>query len=1261
MTPTAHTIRAATWSRIVLVVVSTLALLVPTVGAIAPARAEAPATVTLPGSHNTAMGCSEDWLPSCTEAELTWDESIGLFTGTFDIPAGDYEFKVAHNLSWDESYGTGGVLGGDNIAYTHEGGPLTFLYDPVTHEVQNSAQGPFITLPGSFNQSLGCGGDWAPDCLATWMRDSDGDGVYTYSTNRIPEGSYELKVSESQSWDVNYGVDGAQGGANYQMSVAAGKTVTFTYTRETHMLQIDVEDPPATGAGQSLGYWLAPDVIAWPDNLDATAEGTTLELWNAPAGGLSLADGEVVGGAKIADLTVDANGLTTDQLAYRQQLKNYLALRATADGEPLTAEVAADLLTGQNLVIQRTASGEVTVFTGLQSAGVIDALYADKVGEASVPRGLTVSGDGVSLNLWAPTAKSVGLIIDPGTATERTESMAREADGSWTFTGPAFLVGHSYLYDVEVYVPTTGQVEHNRVTDPYSVGLVQNSTASVIVDLKDPANAPAVWTDNQSAPVSNPAAQTIYELHVRDFSISDETVPEELRGTYAAFGVEDSAGMTHLRELADAGLTTVHLLPTFDIATIEEDRSKQEVPAIPADAGRDSTEQQAAVNAVKDRDAFNWGYDPFHFSTPEGSYASSGHQDGAARTVEFRTMVGSLHQAGLGVVLDQVFNHTAASGQDPKSVLDQVVPGYYHRLTPTGSVETSTCCQNVATEHAFAQDLMVDSIVMWARDYKVDGFRFDLMGHHSRDNMVAIREALDALTVEKDGVDGTSIYLYGEGWNFGEVADNSHFTQATQGQLDGTGIGAFNDRLRDAVHGGGPFDSDKREGQGFGTGGYTDPNGISQAPEEERRADLLHRTDLVRLSMAGNLKDYTFVTSAGVEQKGSEIDYNGAPAGYASQPAESVNYVDAHDNETLWDFGLWKLPQDTSVDDRIRMNTVSLATVALGQSPSFWHGGTDLLRSKSMDRDSYNSGDHFNTLDWSMQTNNQGVGLPPAEKNEADWHITGPLLANEALQPTADQIAHSSAISMDLLRIRSSSPLFSLGTAERIQQKVTFPGGGPEATPGLMVMRIDDTVGEDVDPSLQEVVTVFNVSPEAITEVIPGLDGKTYRLHSVQAEGSDEIVKSASLENGTVSIPARTVAVFVLDQETATPDDPDTEGPGTEDPGTEDPGADDPGTENPGTENPGDQEQPGDQDDQGADDHGTDGKGQPGGAGDHGQGDPGQHGTQPGQRPEPSAEQPTGSGRMARTGVEVAGLSAVALALLIGGALLARRRRESGT
>ena len=271
-------------------------------------------------------------------------------------------------------------------------------------------------------------------------------------------------------------------------------------------------------------------------------------------------------------------------------------------------------------------------------------------------------------------------------------------------------------------------------------------------------------------------------------------------------------------------------------------------------------------------------------------------------------MVGALHADGLQVVLDQVFNHTTASGQAPQSVLDRVVPGYYQRLNATGNVETSTCCQNVATEHAMAQKAMVDSVVTWARDYKVDGFRFDLMGHHSVENMEAIRTALDKLTPKKDGVDGSKVYLYGEGWNFGEVANNALFTQATQGQLGGTGIGTFSDRLRDAVRGGGPFDENPRI-QGFGSGGGTDPNGDAiNGSTADQLARAAHDADLVRLGMAGNLRDYAFETSAGTVQKGAEILYNGQPAGYADSPEEVITYVDAHDNETLWDSLTYKLP-----------------------------------------------------------------------------------------------------------------------------------------------------------------------------------------------------------------------------------------------------------------------------------------------------------------------------------------------------------------
>ena len=289
---------------------------------------------------------------------------------------------------------------------------------------------------------------------------------------------------------------------------------------------------------------------------------------------------------------------------------------------------------------------------------------------------------------------------------------------------------------------------------------------------------------------------------MRDFSITDETVPAGHRGTYLAFTDDRSDGMRHLRRLADSGLNTLHLLPSNDIATIEEDRSKQQEPQCDLRSfPPDSEAQQACLEPIRDTDGFNWGYDPLHYTTPEGSYST--RPDGPARTREFREMVQAVNRAGLRVVMDVVYNHTPAAGQDPKSILDRIVPGYYHRLTLTGSVETSTCCSNTATEHRMMEKLMVDSVVTWAREYKVDGFRFDLMGHHSKANMLEVRRALDKL--------GRDIYVYGEGWNFGEVANDARFVQATQLNMAGTGIGTFSDRLRDAVRGGGPFDEDPRQ------------------------------------------------------------------------------------------------------------------------------------------------------------------------------------------------------------------------------------------------------------------------------------------------------------------------------------------------------------------------------------------------------------------------------------------------------------------
>ena len=972
--------------------------------------------------------------------------------------------------------------------------------------------------------------------------------------------------------------------------------MTFTYTL-TCTLDTTTALPPVAGSEEQRAYWVTPTILAWPLSLlprgmdrevvvtDAgdplPGSGLALRLITAPDGGAAAIHGQILGADGMPAPTVTplriVGNLPDEVLAAHPHLEGYIALSATdAAGTPLLDDAAvASALTGQVAIAQYvglpdpTEAADVSgahldAFTGVQTAILLDHLYAEAATRAEL--GVTFTGGLPSFALWAPSAQAVTLLTwetsDPlGSVPEvpgppRRTPAVRKGDGRWVVTnhpdqpagatlstpsgepgpsapGAPITAGCQYLWEVRVYVPSTRRVETNVVTDPYSTALTTDSTRSVAVDLADPRLAPEQWATTRAPAVRNDSARSIYELHLRDFSAADGTVPHELRGTYRAFTATGSAGVRHLAELARAGMNTIHLLPTFDIATIPEHRGSQRHPNIPDGAHPASADQQAAIAEVADHDAYNWGYDPLHWGAPEGSYATEGHQDGGARVVEFREMVGALHDLGLQVVLDQVYNHTAACGQDPRSVLDRVVPGYYHRLDAVGRVTNSTCCANTATENALCARLMVDSVVRWARWYRVDGFRFDLMGHHPRAVMERVRAALDELTLEADGVDGRSIYLYGEGWNFGEVAGNALFVQATQGQLDGTGIGAFNDRLRDAVHGGGAFDPDHRVFQGFGTGLLTQPSGLDHRGWNEQSADLAHRTDLVRLGLAGNLKDYVMTISDGSVRRGIDLIHNGAPAAFASHPQENVNYVDAHDNETLYDLLAYKLPQGMPVAERVRMNTVCLATVALAQSPAFWSAGTELLRSKSLDRDSYNSGDWFNAIDFTGQSNGFGRGLPPASRNEGSWAIQGPLLQDDWLRPSPEEIAAARSQALDLLRLRASTPLFSLGSARLIQDKLSFPGAGFGAPAGVIVMLIDDTRGgSDVDPELDAVLVVFNASGQTLTQPLPELAGRDFRLSPIQSEGADEVVRRTGFDraSGTISVPARTVAVLVQPQ-----------------------------------------------------------------------------------------------------------------------------------
>jgi pullulanase/glycogen debranching enzyme len=243
--------------------------------------------------------------------------------------------------------------------------------------------------------------------------------------------------------------------------------------------------------------------------------------------------------------------------------------------------------------------------------------------------------------------------------------------------------GASYLFEVDVYVPAEDEVVTNTVTDPYALALTTDSARGVIVDLDDPSLRPAGWSSLAKPDLAQPEDSTIYELHVRDFSIGDESVPAAHRGGYLAFTDTGSDGMQHLQTLADAGLNTVHLLPVFDIATIPERRADQATPACDLESfGPAAEEQQACVTAVAATDGFNWGYDPWHYTTPEGSYATD--PEGPSRTLEFRQMVAALNESGLRVVMDVVYNHTRRPVRTP-------------RACSTGSCRaTTTVCRSPA-------------------------------------------------------------------------------------------------------------------------------------------------------------------------------------------------------------------------------------------------------------------------------------------------------------------------------------------------------------------------------------------------------------------------------------------------------------------------------------------------------------------------------------------------------------------------------------
>jgi pullulanase len=735
----------------------------------------------------------------------------------------------------------------------------------------------------------------------------------------------------------------------------------------------------------------------------------------------------------------------------------------------------------------------------------------------------------VKVKLWAPTAQSVSLLIfdhELDTTPVATIPMHKHG-GVWVADGNSEWKDKYYLYSVKVWVPADSAVDTNVTSDPYSIDIAVNGTKSRITDLESDETKPEGWDRLASPPLRSFSDLSLYELHVRDFSVNDLTVPPAHRGMYEAFNDQNSDGMKHLRTLAASGLKAVHILPSFHFASVNEDKSTWIIPSGLAQYPPDGQQQQAAVTASQTSPAYNWGYDPVHYMTPEGSYAINPDN----RVREYREMVEGLHRAGLRVVQDVVFNHTNASGQGPNSNLDEVVPNYYHRLDANGSLETGSCCADTASEHKMMEKLIIDTLILNARDYKIDGFRFDIMSFMFTYNMKDIQKALLALTAERDGVDGSKIYLYGEGFNFGDTANNQIGPNASQINLYGYGIGTFNDRIRDGIRGGSPF-TDERV-QGFATGLFTDSSSFtnSSLPSSQQQAQLLQYSDWIDVGLTGNLRDYSFTGSTGATVTGAQVSYNGQPTGYTRSPIEAVNYASVHDNQDLFDAVQLKANLSDSIATRARRQVMGMSLVTLGQGIPFFQGGDDLLRSKDMDQNSYNSGDWFNKIDWTGNTANWGIGLPIASQNESQWPIMTPLLSNSAYTPLPANIAYSEAAFQELLRVRSSSDLFHLATFEEVQKNLAFLNTGSNQTPGLIVMKLD---AKDRNYGIyKHIVVLFNATNASLTFTNARLQGLPLHLHPVQRNSSDPATRQSTFNSkeGSATVPALTTAVFVAETE----------------------------------------------------------------------------------------------------------------------------------
>ncbi len=415
------------------------------------------------------------------------------------------------------------------------------------------------------------------------------------------------------------------------------------------------EPTPAQIAGAGLyqhqAFWINRTTLAIPASGWNSASSYSL-VYSLSANLIVTSSGALSGGTAIP-LTYIASGFTAAEAAQYPQLAGYAVFHFSTTAPLATLKQA---LTGQIVVAGTNSGGALTYVSGIQDAGVLDDLFY-----YSGRLGAVFSNGQLSIRFWAPTAQSVKLLLythENDTTPAQTIPMT-EANGVWTAKGQSSWKGEYYLYDITVYVPTLLQIVENFVTDPYSADLALNGVKTRITDLNDESTKPAGWEASSSPALDSKNDFSVYELHVREFSVADTSVPAEYQGTYLAFTNPATYGMTHLHRLAEAGLKAVHIMPSMHTGSVNEDKSTWQSPGDLSGYPPDGTQQQAAVTAVQNSDGYDFGYDPVHYLAPNGGYAFNPDN----RVMEYRQMVLGLHNADLRVVQDVVFNHTYSIGR----------------------------------------------------------------------------------------------------------------------------------------------------------------------------------------------------------------------------------------------------------------------------------------------------------------------------------------------------------------------------------------------------------------------------------------------------------------------------------------------------------------------------------------------------------------------------------------------------------------------